>query len=192
MKKFRIGTDDFKEFIEDGGYFVDKSLLIRDIIEGNKVTLIPRPRRFGKTLNMTMLRYFFERSDESRSYLFENCAISDFPQYMQHQGQYPVIYISLKDLKRDSYEHFIEAVRVEIGSLYKKFAEIQPILSDGSRERFLRIITEKATLNDLNSSLKDLITHCYQYYKKPVIVLIDEYDTPMIEAFSHGYYDEMT
>ncbi len=192
MKKFRIGTDDFKEFIEDRGYFVDKSLLIRDIIEGNKVTLIPRPRRFGKTLNMTMLRYFFERSDESRSYLFENCAISDFPQYMQHQGQYPVIYISLKDLKRDSYEHFIEAVRVEIGSLYNKFAEVQPVLSDGSGERFLRIITEKATLNDLNSSLKDLITHCYQYYKKPVIVLIDEYDTPMIEAFSHGYYDEMT
>lgn len=191
MKKFRIGTDDFKEFIEDGGYFVDKSLLIRDIIEGNKVTLIPRPRRFGKTLNMTMLRYFFERSGESRSYLFQNCAIADFPQYMQHQGQYPVIYISLKDLKRNSYEHFIEAVRVEIGSLYKKFAEVQPVLSDGSRERFLRIITEEATLNDLYSSLKDLITLCSQYYKKPVIVLIDEYDTPMIEAFSHGYYDEM-
>jgi len=191
VKKFRIGTDDFKEFIEDGGYFVDKSLLIRDIIEGNKVTLIPRPRRFGKTLNMTMLRYFFERSEESRSYLFKNCAIADFPQYMQHQGQYPVIYISLKDLKRDSYEYFIEAVRIKIGSLYKNFAEVQPVLSDGSRERFHRIIMEEATLNDLYSSLKDLITHCYQYYKKPVIVLIDEYDTPMIEAFSHGYYDEM-
>ncbi|ABD41568.1 protein of unknown function DUF1703 [Methanospirillum hungatei JF-1] len=191
MKKFRIGTDDFKEFIEDGGYFVDKSLLIRDIIEGNKVTLIPRPRRFGKTLNMTMLRYFFERSEESRSYLFKNCAIADFPQYMQHQGQYPVIYISLKDLKRDSYEYFIEAVRIKIGSLYKNFAEVQPVLSDGSRERFHRIIMEEATLNDLYSSLKDLITHCYQYYKKPVIVLIDEYDTPMIEAFSHGYYDKM-
>jgi hypothetical protein len=79
VKKFRIGTDDFKEFIEDGGYFVDKSLLIRDIIEGNKVTLIPRPRRFGKTLNMTMLRYFFERSEESRSYLFEKCAIANYP-----------------------------------------------------------------------------------------------------------------
>jgi hypothetical protein len=191
VKKFRIGTDDFKEFIEDGGYFVDKSLLIRDIIEGNKVTLIPRPRRFGKTLNMTMLRYFFERSEESRSYLFKNCAIADFPQYMQHQGQYPVIYISLKDLKRDSYEYFIEAVRIKIGSLYKNFAEVQPVLSDGSRERFHRIIMEEATLNDLYSSLKDLITHCYQYYKKPVIVLIDEYDTPMIEAFSHGYYDKM-
>lgn len=191
MKKFRIGTDDFKEFIEDGGYFVDKSLLIRDIIEGNKVTLIPRPRRFGKTLNMTMLRYFFERSEESRSYLFKNCAIADFPQYMQHQGQYPVIYISLKYLKRDSYEYFIEAVRIKIGSLYKNFAEVQPVLSDGSRERFHRIIMEEATLNDLYSSLKDLITHCYQYYKKPVIVLIDEYDTPMIEAFSHGYYDKM-
>ena len=69
MPKFRIGTDDFKELIGDGGYFVDKSLLIREIIEGSKVTLIPRPRRFGKTLNMTMLRYFFEQSDENRAHL---------------------------------------------------------------------------------------------------------------------------
>jgi len=191
MQKFRIGTDDFKELIDDGGYFVDKSLLIRDIIEGNKVTLIPRPRRFGKTLNMTMLRYFFERSEESREYLFADCAISGFPEYMQHQGQYPVIYISLKDLKRDSYEHFIEAILAEIARLYLSFSEISGILSEGSRDRFLRICKEEATTNDLYSSLKELIAYCYQYYKKPVIVLIDEYDSPMIEAFSNGYYDEM-
>jgi len=191
VQKFRIGTDDFKELINDGGYFVDKSLLIRDVIEGNKVTLIPRPRRFGKTLNMTMLRYFFEQSEESHAYLFENCAIADFPEYMQHQGQYPVIYISLKDLKRDSYEHFIEAFRAEIGRLYRNYSEIQTILSDGSRGRFLRICREEAHISDLYSSLKELIAHCCQYFKKPVIVLIDEYDSPMIEAFSNGYYNEM-
>ena len=191
VQKFRIGTDDFKELINDGGYFVDKSLLIRDVIEGNKVTLIPRPRRFGKTLNMTMLRYFFEQSEESHAYLFENCAIADFPEYMQHQGQYPVIYISLKDLKRDSYEHFIEAFRAEIGRLYRNYSEIQTILSDGSRGRFLRICREEAHISDLYSSLKELIAHCCQYFKNPVIVLIDEYDSPMIEAFSNGYYNEM-
>jgi hypothetical protein len=191
MQKFRIGTDDFKKLRDDGGYFVDKTLFIKEIIDGNDVTLIPRPRRFGKTLNMTMLRYFFERSDESREYLFVDCAIADLPEYMQHQGQYPVIYISLKDLKRDSYEHFIEAILAEIARLYLNFSEISGILSEGSRDRFLRICKEEATTNDLYSSLKELIAYCYQYYKKPVIVLIDEYDSPMIEAFSNGYYDEM-
>jgi len=191
MQKFRIGTDDFKKLRDDGGYFVDKTLFIKEIIDGNDVTLIPRPRRFGKTLNMTMLRYFFERSDESREYLFADCAIAGFPEYMQHQGQYPVIYISLKDLKRDSFEHFIEAVLAEIARLYLSFSEISEILSEGSRDRFLRICKEEATTNDLYSSLKELIAYCYQYYKKPVIVLIDEYDSPMIEAFSNGYYDEM-
>ncbi|OQA53712.1 MAG: putative AAA-ATPase [Euryarchaeota archaeon ADurb.Bin294] len=89
---FKIGTDDLKELIDEGGYFVDKSLLIREIIEGNKVVLLPRPRRFGKTLNMTMLRYFFEISHEDRRYLFEDLAITDHPECMKHQGQYPVIY----------------------------------------------------------------------------------------------------
>ncbi|MCA1915179.1 AAA family ATPase [Methanospirillum hungatei] len=190
-QKFRIGTDDFKELIDEKGYFIDKTLLIREIIDGNKVTLIPRPRRFGKTLNMTMLRYFFEKSEESRAYLFEGCAIADYPEYMQHQGQYPVIYISLKDLKRDSYVYFIKATKAEIGRLYREFLPISLSLPEASRARYLRICREESPDDELYNSLKELISHCYHFYKKPVIVLIDEYDTPMIEAFSNGYYDEM-
>jgi len=94
MPHFRIGTDDFKKLREDNGYFVDKSLLIKEIIEGSDVTLLPRPRRFGKTLNMTMLRYFFEKTETSHASLFKSLQISDFPKYMDHQGKYPVIYIS--------------------------------------------------------------------------------------------------
>lgn len=191
VHKFRVGTDDFKKLRDDGGYFVDKTLFIKEIIDGNDVTLIPRPRRFGKTLNMTMLRYFFERSGEDRKYLFDDCAISDLPEYMRHQGQYLVIYLSLKDLKRDSYDHFIEAVKAEIGRLYRDFSEVAGLLSEGSRDRFLRISREESQLTDLYSSLKDLILCCYQFYDKPVIVLIDEYDSPIIEAFSKGYYNEM-
>jgi hypothetical protein len=190
-KKFRIGTDDFKRLRDDGGYFVDKTLFIKEIIDGNDVTLIPRPRRFGKTLNMTMLRYFFERSQEERRYLFEDCAIATFPAYMQHQGQYPVIFVSLKDLKRDTFAQFIEAFRIALAHLYRSFQAVHSIIAAGARERFFRIMNEQATLNDLLTSLKDLISYCSSYYKKPVVVLIDEYDTPMIEAFSRGYYDEM-
>ena len=90
MPVFRIGADDFKKLRDNNGYFVDKSLLMKEIIEGNDVTLLPRPRRFGKTLNMTMLRYFFELSDDNRKYLFEDLAIADHPGCMKHQGQYPV------------------------------------------------------------------------------------------------------
>ncbi len=104
MSVFRIGVDDFKELIDDNGYFVDKSLLIREVIDGNKVTLFPRPRRFGKTLNMTMLRYFFEHSNEDRRYIFEDLTISNHPDCLKHQGQYPVVFISLKDVKGASWD----------------------------------------------------------------------------------------
>ncbi|ABD41603.1 protein of unknown function DUF1703 [Methanospirillum hungatei JF-1] len=192
IPKFRVGTDDFKKLRDEGGYFVDKTLFIKEIIDGNEVTLIPRPRRFGKTLNMTMLRYFFERSEESRAYLFDSCAIADYPMYMEHQGQYPVIFLSLKDLKRDSYDHFIKATKAEIGRLYREYLPISKSLPEASRDRYLRICREESPDHELYNSLKELISHCYSFYKKPVIVLIDEYDTPMIEAFSKGYYNEMS
>ena len=189
--KFRIGTDDFKKLRDDGGYFIDKTLLIKEIIDGNDVILIPRPRRFGKTLNMTMLRYFFEKSEESRAYLFEGCAITDLPEYMEHQGQYPVIYISLKDVKGTSWSESKARMSEKLSELFIRSEYLVSNLHPVYKSAYDAISLRTADDATLTSSLKNLIEWLYEYHKKPVIVLIDEYDTPMIEAFSNGYYDEM-
>ena len=192
MPKFRIGTDDFKELIDEGGYFVDKSLLIREVIEGSKVTLLPRPRRFGKTLNMTMLRYFFEKSEKDRAYLFEGCAIAGYPEYMRHQGQYPVILLSLKQIKGASFAEVETQLRTLMSQLYDQYSIIADSIStEIGRTDFDSLRHGKSSIAALKNSLKELISLLYTYTHTPVIVLIDEYDTPMIEAWSHGYYHEM-
>lgn len=189
---FRIGTDDFKELIDEGGYFVDKSLFIREIIDGNKVVLLPRPRRFGKTLNTTMLRYFFEKSDYDQNYLFEGLAISDYPEYQKHQGQYPVIFISLKDVKGASWIESRKRLVEKIGELLAQFKYIEPTLEPIYQDGFQAILSGNPDDASMKASLKNLITWLYNYHQKPVIVLIDEYDSPMIEAWTHDYYHEMT
>lgn len=192
MPLFKIGTDDFKELIDEGGYFVDKSLLIREIIEGNKVVLLPRPRRFGKTLNMTMLRYFFEKSEEDRSYLFEDLAILDHPEYMNHQGQYPVIYLTLKQIRGQTYQESELQLRKLVSELYNQNSYAGGILeTEIARKDFDELINGRSSLAALKSSLRDLVSILYSYHKKPVIVLIDEYDSPMIEAWANDYYPEM-
>jgi len=98
MPKLNIGNSDFKRVRIEGDYFVDKSLLIKNVLDGNVVTLLPRPRRFGKTLNMRMLRYFFEKTEESNARLFDGLLIADDADAIRHQGQYPVIYLSLKNI----------------------------------------------------------------------------------------------
>ena len=153
-QKFRIGTDDFKELIDDGGYFVDKSLFIRDIIIGNKVTLIPRPRRFGKTLNMTMLRYFFERAEESREYLFADCAIASFPEYLQHQGQYPVIYISLKDVKGNSWLESKARLEEKLADLFIRSKDLVSNLHPIYKKAYDAISLRNADDATLNPALK--------------------------------------
>ncbi|MBP9008406.1 MAG: ATP-binding protein [Methanospirillum sp.] len=189
---FRIGTDDFKELIDEGGYFVDKSLFIREIIEGNKVVLLPRPRRFGKTLNMTMLRYFFEKTENDQNYLFEGLAISDYPEYQKHQGQYPVIFISLKDVKGTSWFESRKRLVEKIGELLSQFKYIEPTLDPIYLDGFYSILSGNPDDASMKASLKNIITWLYNYHQKPVIVLIDEYDSPMIEAWTHDYYHEMT
>ncbi len=191
MPVFRIGVDDFQELIDEGGYFVDKSLLIREVIEGNKVVLLPRPRRFGKTLNMTMLRYFFERCDEDRGYLFQNLAIASYPDCMKHQGQYPVIFISLKDVKGTTWDEMRNRLIEKIGELLIPLAYLRPDLPPIYQRGFDALYTGTPDDATLKASLKNLITWLYTFHKKPVIVLIDEYDTPMIEGWQNGYYDEI-
>ncbi|OQA55013.1 MAG: putative AAA-ATPase [Euryarchaeota archaeon ADurb.Bin294] len=189
---FRIGTDDFKELIDEGGYFVDKSLFIREIIDGNKVVLLPRPRRFGKTLNMTMLRYFFEKTENDQNYLFEGLAISHYSEYQKHQGQYPVIFISLKDVKGVSWVESRRRLVEKIGELLAQFKYIEPTLDPIYQDGFHAILSGNPDDASMKASLKNLITWLYNYHQKPVIVLIDEYDSPMIEAWTHDYYHEMT
>lgn len=189
---FRIGTDNFKNLIDEGGYFVDKSLLIKEIIEGNDVTLLPRPRRFGKTLNMTMLRYFFEKSEDDRAYLFESLKISSFPDYMKHQGQYPVIYLTLKQIKGGNFEEAELQLRKLMSEQYTYHKSAAAILdTEIARRDFDEIRNGVSTIAALKSSLRDLVLILYTYHNKPVVILIDEYDNPMIDAWTHGYYSEM-
>lgn len=191
MPKFRIGTDDFKKLRDNEGYFVDKTLFIRDIIEGNDVTLIPRPRRFGKTLNISMLKYFFEQSEESMRYLFQECEIARYPEYMSHQGQYPVIFISLKDVKGASWQESRVRIIEKITGLAIRLEYLHPSLHPFHRQKYETLCSEDPDDAIVKASLKNIIEWLYSYHNRPVVVLIDEYDSPMIEAFSHGYYREM-
>ena len=194
-KKIPIGIEDFKEIIDRECYFVDKSLMIRDILDsGAKVTLFTRPRRFGKTLNMSMLRYFFEKSEYDNSYLFNDLAISQAGEkYFSHMGQYPVISISLKGMKQADYKTaFIEFKKI-ISKEFRRHDEL--LLSDkvydSDKETFLKICNADGEYSDYNSALRFLADMLKEAYNKDVILLIDEYDVPLENAYFNGFYDEM-
>ena len=189
-KAVPLGVENFERIIKDGYYYVDKSLLIEKMLENRTpVTLFTRPRRFGKTLNMSMLKYFFdiENKEENRK-LFENLKISD-SKYMSEQGKYPVIFISLKDSKADTWEKTFERLKELISDLYAEFEGMREKMNKRDKMKFDRIFFEKED-TDYASSLKLLSNYLYKYYGKKVIVLIDEYDSPIINAFDKGYYNE--
>ena len=191
MPIFKVGTDDFKELRDDGGYFVDKSLLIKEVIAGSKALLLPRPRRFGKTLNLSMLRYFFEKSPDDRAYLFQDLAIAAMPEVMAQQGKYPVIFLSLKDVKGSDWESCWAHMCENIMTMYLAHSYLLNTLSSAQQEIFAAITLNKAEQTVFESSLKNLITYLHDYHQQPVVVLIDEYDSPMIEAWDKGYYRQM-
>jgi len=191
MPKFRTGTDDFKELIDDGGYFVDKSMLIKEVIEGNKVTLLPRPRRFGKTLNMTMLRYFFEKTDDDKRALFDGLAISADADAMAHQAQYPIIYLSLKDIKGNDWPEAYASIQDKLSFLMVEHGDVRESVEPVRQREIDAIKNKTADPSTLKLSLKNLITYLHGFHGKPVVVLLDEYDSPIIEAWKKGYYDEM-
>ena len=194
-KKIPIGIEDFKEIIDRECYFVDKSLMIRDILDsGAKVTLFTRPRRFGKTLNMSMLRYFFEKSEHDNSYLFNDLAISQAGEkYLSHMGQYPVISISLKGMKQADYKTaFIEFKKI-ISKEFRRHDEL--LLSDkvydSDKDTFLKICNNSGDYTDYNSALRFLADMLKEAYNKDVILLIDEYDVPLENAYFNGFYEPM-
>ena len=185
-----VGVENFERIIKDGYYYVDKSLLIEKMLENRiPVTLFTRPRRFGKTLNMSMIKYFFDvkNKDENKT-LFENLKISD-SKYMSEQGKYPVIFISLKDLKADTWEMCRLEIKKVISKLYREFQYITDKMDEDDKEIYNSIKNRKNDI-DLNTSLELLSDFLCEYYGKKVIVLIDEYDSPIINAFDKGYYNE--
>ena len=193
-KPLPIGIEDFKEVIDSGYYFVDKTLMIKDLIVNKvKVGLFTRPRRFGKTLNMSMIQRFFEKTDESNAYLFDRLKISEYPECMQYQGQSPVISISLKSMKQGSYKDAFHMFKVLIAREYDRHKVILKSgkISDSERDLFHSILTQRAEDAFYLDSIKFLSDIMVKYYNKNVIILIDEYDVPLENAFYQGFYTDM-
>ncbi len=194
-KKIPIGIEDFKEIISRDCYFVDKSLMIQDLLDsGAKVTLFTRPRRFGKTLNMSMLRYFFEKSEQDNSYLFNDLAISKAGEkYLSYMGQYPVISISLKGMKQGSYELAFLQFKNIIIEEFGRHRELlkSDKLTSAQIGMFTAIYNNKADDSAYFSALKLLSDCLASAYGKNVIILIDEYDVPLENAYFNGFYEPM-
>ena len=189
-KAIPIGIENFEDIIKDNYYYVDKSMLIEDILVNRAaVTLFTRPRRFGKTLNISMIKYFFDvrNKDENRK-LFEGLKIFG-SEYMKEQGKYPVIFVSLKDLRGDTWEDTFENLKSFISDLYAEFEDMREIMNKRDKIKFDKIFYEEEK-GDYETSLKLLSNYIYKYYGKKVIILIDEYDAPIINAFDKGYYNE--
>lgn len=193
-KPLPIGIKDFKRLIDDKYYFVDKTLMIKELIESQTIVgLFTRPRRFGKTLNMSMIQRFFEKTDESNAYLFDGLKISEFPGCMQYQGQYPVISLSLKSMKQGSYKDAFHMFKVLIAREYDRHKDIlkSDKISDSEKDLFHSILTQKAEDAIYLDSIKFLSDIIVKYYNKNVIILIDEYDVPLENAFHQGFYMDM-
>lgn len=194
-KPLPIGVEDFKRLVDNGYYFVDKTLMIKELLENKEtVNLFTRPRRFGKTLNMSMLQRFFEATGKSNAYLFDGLKIATYPEYMAYQGQYPVISISLKSMKQASYTDAFYMYKNLIAKEYEKhkiILESNKILQS-EKEIFRNIMEQKADQNVYLNSIRTLSDVLAKYYEKNVIILIDEYDVPLENAYHEGFYDDMT
>jgi hypothetical protein len=189
---FAIGVSDFAEIINLQRTYIDKTLLIKDLInDPSKVILFPRPRRFGKTLNLSMLRYFLDLRGPSSGHLFNDLLVSKHPEIMAHQGKYPVIFISLKEIKADSYSLALEKIAIALQRLFLQFQDLQPKFSEIDHIQFENIIRKTASEAELSNALLLLSQILEKIYSQKVWILIDEYDTPIHEAWIHGYYDKI-
>ena len=191
MKKgIGVGIEDFKKIIEEDCYYFDKTNYIEELLKDRtEIKLFTRPRRFGKTLNMTTLKYFFDvKNAEENRKLFKDLYIEK-SEYFKEQGQYPVIFITMKDLKKNTWEQMNFAVKSLISNLYNEFEFIREKLNEIEKEKFYKIWS-KSEDGDYDNSLRLLSEYLYNYYQKKVILLIDEYDNPLIVANQNGYYKE--
>ena len=191
MKRIGIGLSDFKELVEDNYYYFDKTKFIDEVVkDGAKVKLFTRPRRFGKTLNMSMLKYFFDikKADENRK-LFKNLYIEKTETFKE-QGQYPVVFLSLKDLKATTWEEMEKDIKSIVASLFLEYEALYYELGEFDKPLFKKIATKGVDIENLKEVLKFLTKILYEKYNKKVVVLIDEYDSPLVSAYINGYYEK--
>ncbi len=195
FKPLPIGIDNFEMLITRDYYYVDKTLLIKDLLDNKgAVNLFTRPRRFGKTLNMSMLQYFFENSEKDNSYLFKDLNIMKTGEkYTSHMGKYPVINLSLKSAKQKTYQMAYECMIDELSKEYARHIYIldEEKLLHNEKEQFLNIINKKAKDSEYAKALQFLSNCLEKYHHRKVIILIDEYDVPLENAFFEGFYDKM-
>ena len=194
MKKIPTGIKSFSKLKEENYYFVDKTLMIKDFLErGSEVTLVTRPRRFGKTINMSMMSEFFDITKDSKE-IFKGTKIMDTP-YVSEINQYPTIFISFADAKRDKVA-VVSTIKMQILKQWKKYKYIFKGLDEFDLpiyQSLLKILTqtEDGSLVGINDAIAFLMDKLQDYYHKEVMVFIDEYDTPFIEAHTGGFYDEV-
>ena len=188
-----IGIQDFGKIIENNVFYIDKTYFIRDWWENNdEVTLITRPRRFGKTLTMSMLDYFFSVDHAENGRLFEGLEIWQYEKYRELQGTFPVINLSFANVKQNNYKDAKEQIFLLLTNLYSRYAFLRDDdrMSEKDRAYFDRIGPDMSD-SDAVMALYQLSDYLYRYYGKKVIILLDEYDTPMQEAYVGGYWDEI-
>jgi len=193
MKKMPIGVSDYKELIEGGYYYVDKTLLIKEFINvDGKIILVPRPRRFGKTLNLSMLQYFFERTDQDHSSLFVHTKIWQEKKYRAQQGTYPVIFLTFKGIKelswKSAYQKFVDII---VSEFDRHQYLLQGNMSAQSKAKYQKILEGKASQAIIEGSLSFLSEMLYKFHHKNVLILLDEYDVPILASYSERYYKKM-
>ncbi len=195
-----IGISDFAEMIEKEFYYVDKTLMIKELLDSKaKVILFTRPRRFGKTLNMSMLRYFFEDDRDSHgnkkdwSHVFAGLKIMEAgDKYLAHMGQYPVIYLTFKDTKKESFEESYQQFQMLIAEEYKRHDFLlEDIADEQDREQYMAIASRRATQVEYQNAVRFLSQRLAAYYGRKPVVLIDEYDVSLENAFTKGFYNKM-
>ena len=194
MEGIGIGVSDFKKLRVKDYYFIDKSLYIKDIIDNkSEVLLVTRPRRFGKTLNMSMLKYYFDCRTKDNVELFKGLKIMEQGEkYTSKMGAYPCIYMTLKDVASTSFEKMLLCLKTELVELFIEHANLlqSTKLLDVEKEMFSTVLNLKANEVEMQSALKLLIRLIYKEYEKPVMLFIDEYDVPLQHSYVQGFYDE--
>ena len=192
MKLLPTGIENFKTMIDKSAYYVDKTNFIEDVLN-EQVVLYTRPRRFGKTLNMSMLYYFFSIKEKENAYLFDGLNITKNKDALKHQNKYPTIFISLKEMKSLTFDAQISSFSNVIYELLEKNLEIlsSDQLSDTTKDILNKLHNRSSCIEDLKISLRVITNALYTYYQQKVIVLIDEYDVPLQAAYQNNYYEEM-
>ena len=194
-KKLPIGISDFRNVIEGNYYYIDKTMFIKDIVDSSaNIILLPRPRRFGKTLNLSMLKYYYDCIIKDSKPLFKDSAIwKTADKYKEAQGKNPVIFLTFKDIKQENWESCLNTLKKTISFEVKKHSYLLKSNKIDSKEKkeINKLIDETASTVDFESSLK-VLTKCLKAYhnSKPVL-LLDEYDTPVYTGYTNNYYDKI-